>query len=52
MSSTKKGNDGYFWSEADQKSIRGIDFPTRAHVGVDADSGVGHSLGYLDGKAA
>ncbi len=58
MSSTKKGNDGYFWSEADQKSIRGIDFPTnadqksirgidfptRAHVGVDADSGVVHSL--------
>ena len=40
MSSTKKGNDWYFGSEEDQKSIRGIDFPTNAHVGVDAQSGV------------
>ncbi len=44
MSSTKKGNDWYFGREEDQKSIRGIDFPTRAHIGVDADSGVTHSL--------
>ncbi len=58
MSSTKKGNDWYFWSEADQKLIRGINFPTNAdqklirginfptnaHIGVDADSGVTHSL--------
>ena len=40
MSSTKKGNDWYFGSEEDEKSIRGIDLPTNAHVGVDADSGV------------
>ena len=33
-----------FGSKEDQKSIRGIDFPTHAHVGVDADSGVVHSL--------
>lgn len=44
MSSTKKGNDWYFGSKADQKLIRGINFPTHAHVGVDADSGVVHSL--------
>ena len=44
MSSTKKGNERYFGSEEDQKSIRGIDFPTNAHVGVDAASGVVHSL--------
>ena len=44
MSSTKKGNDWFFGSEEDQKSIRGIDFPTNAHVGVDAQSGIVHSL--------
>ena len=44
MSSTKKGNDWYFGRKEDQKSIRGIDFLTHAHVGVDADSGVVHSL--------
>ena len=44
MSSTKKGNDWYFGSEEDQKSIRAIDFPTKAHIGVDVDSGVTHSL--------
>ncbi|MCC5975102.1 MAG: transposase [Rubellimicrobium sp.] len=44
MSSTKKDNDWYFGSEEDQKSIRGIDFPTNAHIGVDVDSGVAHSL--------
>jgi len=44
MSSTKQGNHWYFGSEADRKSIRGIDFPTNAHIGVDADSGVTHSL--------
>ena len=40
MSSTKKSNDWYFGSEEDQKSIRGIDFPTNAPVGVDAQSGI------------
>ena len=44
MSSTRKGNDWYLGSEADQKSIRGIDFPTNAHVGVDSRNGVVHSL--------
>jgi len=44
MSSTKKGNDWYFGSEEDRKSIWEIDFPTNAHVGVDAASGVVHSL--------
>ena len=44
MSSTRKGNDWYFGSEADQELIRGINFPTNAHIGVDADSGVTHSL--------
>ena len=44
MSSTSKGNDWYFGSEADRKSIRGIDFPTNAHIGVDVDSGVSRSL--------
>jgi len=44
MSSTKKGNDWYFGSEADRKSIRRIDFPTNAHVGVDSRNGVVHSL--------
>ena len=44
MSSTKKGNDWSFGSEAEQKLIRGINFPTKAHIGVDADSGVVHGL--------
>ena len=44
MSSTKKGNDWYFGSEADQELIPGINFPTNAYIGVDADSGVTHSL--------
>ena len=44
MSSTKKGNDWYFGSEEDQKLIQWINFPTKAHIGVDADSGVTHSL--------
>ena len=44
MSSTKKGNDWYFGSEEDQKLIQWINFPTNAHVGVDAVSGVMHSL--------
>ena len=44
MSSTTKGNDWYFGSEEDQKLIQWINFPTNAHVGVDAVSGVVHSL--------
>ena len=44
MSSTKKGNDWYFGSEEDRKLIQWINFPTNAHIGVDADSGVTHSL--------
>ena len=44
MSSTRKGNDWYFGSAADQEWIRGINCPTNAHIGVDADSGVTHSL--------
>ncbi|MCC6002653.1 MAG: hypothetical protein JJU19_17605 [Pararhodobacter sp.] len=44
MSSTKKGNEWYFGSEKDQKLIRWINFPTNAHIGVDVDSGVTHSL--------
>ena len=44
MSSTRKGNDWFFGSEADQELIRGINFPTNAHIGVDADSGATHSL--------
>jgi len=44
MSSTRKGNDWYFGSEADQKSIRWIDFPTNAHVGVNSHTDLVHSL--------
>ena len=44
MSSTRKGNDWYFGSKEDQKLIRGINFPTHAHIGVDADSGAAHSV--------
>ena len=44
MSSTKKANNWYFGSEADRKSIQWIDFPAKAHIGVDADSGIVHSL--------
>jgi len=44
MSSTRKGNDWYFGSKEDQKLIRGINFPTHAHSGVDADSGAAHSV--------
>ena len=44
MSSTKKGNDWYFGSKAGQDLIRGIKSPPNAHIGVDADSGVVHSL--------
>jgi IS5 family transposase len=44
MSSTKKGNDWYFGSEEDQQTVRGTVCPTNAHIGVDADSGVTHSL--------
>ncbi len=44
MPSTKKGNDWYFGSEEEQKLIQGINFPTNAHIGVDVDSGVTHSL--------
>ena len=44
MSSARKRNDRYFGSAADHKSIRGIDFPTNAHIGVVADSGVTRSL--------
>ena len=44
MSSTKKGNAGYFGSEEEQKLIQWINFPTNAHIGVDVDSGVTHSL--------
>ena len=38
------GNDWYFGSEADRKSIRGTDFPTNAHIGVDSHNGFVHSL--------
>ena len=34
MSSTKTGNDWYFGSEEDQKTVRGTVFPTNAHIGV------------------
>ena len=44
MSSTKKGNDWYFGSDEDQKLIQWINFPTNAHIGVDADSGKVHSM--------
>ncbi|PQO21777.1 IS5/IS1182 family transposase [Rhodobacteraceae bacterium WD3A24] len=44
MSSTKKGNAWFFGSEKDQETLRGSVSPTSAHVGVDADSGVVHSL--------
>jgi IS5 family transposase len=40
MSSTKKGNDWYFGSEEDRKRRQWRVFPTNAHVGVDAHSGV------------
>ena len=38
MSSTRKGNDWYFGSEADQELIRGINFPTNAHIGVEREA--------------
>ena len=44
MSSTKKGNDWYFGSEEDQKFVQWINFPTNAHIGVDAEGGVVDSL--------
>jgi len=44
MASTRKGNDWYFGSEANRKSIRGTDFPTNAHVGVDSRTGLVHRL--------
>jgi len=44
MSPTKRGNDWYFGSEEGQNLIRGFNFPTNAHIGIDADSGVRHSL--------
>jgi IS5 family transposase len=44
MSSTKKGNTWYFGSEEDQKRRQWRVFSTNAHVGVDADSGIVHSL--------
>jgi len=44
MSSTKKGNDWFFGSEEDQERPQWGVSPTNAHVGVDADSGVVHSL--------
>ncbi|WP_233489043.1 IS5 family transposase [Rhodovulum sp. 12E13] len=44
MSSTKKGDTWYFGSEEDQKGRQWRVFPANAHVGVDADSGIVHSL--------
>lgn len=44
MSSAKKGSDRYFGSAEDQPTVRGTVGPTRAHIGVDADSGVTHGL--------
>ena len=44
MSPTKKGNDWFFGSEEDQKLIQWLNFPTNAQIGVDAVSGVVHSL--------
>jgi transposase, IS5 family len=44
MPSTKKGNTWYFGSEEDEQTVRGTVCPTNAHVGVDAESGVTHSL--------
>jgi IS5 family transposase len=44
MSSTKKGNDWFFGSEEDRKRRQWRVFPTNAHVGVDADSGIVHNL--------
>ena len=38
MSLTRKGNDWYFGSKADQNLIRGIKFPTNAHIGVETIS--------------
>ena len=50
MSSTKKGNEWFFGSEENQATVRGTVGPTNAHVGVDADSGVVHSLGTSTAK--
>jgi transposase, IS5 family len=44
MTSTKKGNAWYFGSEEDQERPQWGVSPTNAHVGVDLDSGVVHSL--------
>ena len=44
MLSTKKGDTWYFGSEADQKRRQWRVFPLNAHMGVDADSGIVHSL--------
>ena len=44
MSSTKKGSDWYFGSKEDQKRRQWRVFPTNAHVGVDAQNGIVHSL--------
>ena len=50
MSPTKTGNDWYFGSEADQELIRGINFPTNAHIGVEREAaftGPGKAWGVL-----
>jgi hypothetical protein len=44
MSSTQKGNQWYLGSEEDQKRRQSRVFPRNAHIGVDADSGIAHSL--------
>jgi IS5 family transposase len=44
MSSTKKDKTWFFGSEEDQPTVRGTVGLTNAHIGVDADSGVTHSL--------
>jgi hypothetical protein len=44
MSSTQKGNQWYLGSEEDQKRRQSRVFPRNTHIGVDADSGIAHSL--------
>ena len=50
MSPTKKGNDWYFGSKEDQKKRQWRVFPTNAHVGVDAESGIVRSLETMTAK--